>query len=177
MSAVKEIKMIYKGNQEITAMVDEDCYDLVKDYTWTWRPTRGVAANVKGKVILMHNLIVSYSRVTFIDGNKLNCRRENLTTFKGNSHLTRTWNGKNYSHNPKRKFYVVARYATINDRKEAYRKFFSYKDEENNQEQAEKDAIAHAAEVKAWPREKVVSMIMNRIAQRKKAKINKSLKK
>lgn len=65
-----------------TAIVDEADAKAVADYRWTWMPGRGVAAYFHGQTILMHNLIAPHARVSFKDGDKLNCRRENLTAHK-----------------------------------------------------------------------------------------------
>ena len=69
-----------RGGQ--TAIVDEADADAVLGYNWTWMPGRGVAAYFHNQTILMHNLIAPMERVSFRDGNKLNCQRKNLIAYK-----------------------------------------------------------------------------------------------
>lgn len=58
-------------------IVDEDKYDLVKNMRWNWCH-RGVGCNEGCQLILMHNMIAPYQRVSFKNGCKWDCRSANL---------------------------------------------------------------------------------------------------
>lgn len=78
------------------ALVDDSDADAVAGYKWTWMRGRGVAAYLHAQTILMHNLIAPFSAVSFKDGDKLNCRRENLIQHKpAPTARRREYNGKN----------------------------------------------------------------------------------
>lgn len=69
-------KITLKGGQ--VALIDDKYYDLVKGDTWFMLGKKGVASRDGKQIILLHNMIAPFDRVSFKNGNKLDCRRENL---------------------------------------------------------------------------------------------------
>lgn len=62
--------------------VDADKRELVQSFKWNWMKSRGVAAFMRDQTILLHNMIAPFKRVSFLDGNKLNCRRSNMIDWR-----------------------------------------------------------------------------------------------
>ena len=60
------------------AMVDAADLPNVEKYHWTWMHEKGVAAFEGNQTILLHNLIAPYAAVSFVNGDKRDCRRANL---------------------------------------------------------------------------------------------------
>lgn len=63
------------------AIVDDSDYEKVKLMKWHWCH-RGVGSWDKKQLILLHNMIAPYEKVSFKNENKADCRRENLTKVK-----------------------------------------------------------------------------------------------
>jgi hypothetical protein len=65
-----------------TALVDDPDFDLVCRLKWHWT-SAGAQTNMGGKPVLMHRLILAPHDdvdVVFLNGNKWDCRRENMQT-------------------------------------------------------------------------------------------------
>lgn len=67
------------------AMVDAADLLNVEKYHWTWMHGKGVAAYESNQTILLHNLIAPYSAVSFLNGDKRDCRRANLIRWQRSS--------------------------------------------------------------------------------------------
>lgn len=63
------------------ALIDAKDEKNIRGYKWGWCREKGVVAHEKKQKILMHNLIAPYRGVSFVNGDKRDCRRSNLTRF------------------------------------------------------------------------------------------------
>lgn len=136
----------------MVAFVDDKYKEIVKKYKWNWMKGRGVAAFNHDQTTLLHNLIAPYPRVSFIDGNKLNCRRENLIPWKKSEVCgNRCYQGEkispkgNVTDRPKHFRFEIHR----NIKKDGVRYFFLNK-VHYKQKRTKEDALKIAKERAAW---------------------------
>lgn len=115
-----------------TAIVDEKDYKNVKDYKWGWMKNRGVAAFSHSQTILMHNLIAPFPRVSFLNGNKLDCRRQNLTKagFIGRPGIGNPKGLSNIYNDKKQSRLSIRRKVIVDGEKVEYATAFCYKKKE-----------------------------------------------
>lgn len=87
------------------AIVDSDKYESIKNMRWVWCH-RGVGCNDKDQLILLHSMIAPFERVSFKNGFKWDCRKDNLFRTEGPRGL-----GVNIYDHKKAKAYQIHRKA------------------------------------------------------------------
>lgn len=108
------------------AIIDVKYKPLIEKEVWYLRKGVGVYCRDGKSLILLHNMIAPYAYVSFKNGNKLDCRRENLVEFKNND-FVKTRVGENIGHNKEKKFYSVHRGVKVNGSKYRFDTSYSYK--------------------------------------------------
>ena len=84
MSDISEIIIKRKNKESIKIILDKEDYNKISQYKWSYHD-RGAITSIKRKndYILLHRLISppGIKRISFINGNKFDCRKENLSVF------------------------------------------------------------------------------------------------
>lgn len=106
------------------SIVDSNDRKIVENQSWKLCE-RGVFCIDGKQTIFLHNMIAPYISVSFKNGNKLDCRRENLLEFRNND-FVKTRVGSNIWHNDKLKFYAVHRKVILNTSKYWFYSRYSY---------------------------------------------------
>lgn len=136
------------------AIVDADKYELVKDMRWTWCH-RGVGCNHKDQLILLHSMIAPYEKVSFKNGYKWDCRKENLIK------CVSTRKGANIFDYKSEKCFDIHRKVTSGGQKYVccYKVFYGQK---RTKEEAYKKACSVRDEILSMSREEFISFLKSR---------------
>lgn len=140
------------------ALIDDDlAFNKVKDMKWKWWEGKGVFSYSGKRVILLHNMIAPWATVSFVNGDKRDCRKANLTP-----HRPRPCSpfAKRIYHVPKKQAIEFRYSKRINGRICTLTKCFSYKN------QIKEAAIAQAEAAKkqflSMSKEQIMDALTNR---------------
>lgn len=148
------------------AIVDKDFKEVVDKSKWRWcsnQKNRNRVISIEGDPIQLHNLIVPFEKVTFKNGNKADCRKENLLNWceadiskMRHSHLYKNKN-VGLSDRPKRNRYQVFRQVKRGDQEYIFSTSISYGKRYTVQVRSKEEAYKKAIML----RDKVFSLSRN----------------
>lgn len=121
----KEKYLLFELKNGGTGIADFKYQKIVEDATWRWS-NKGIVSYDGDQLVLLHNMIAPYDKVSFKNGLKWDCRRENLVDHRGLEGVP-TRVGKNIYDSTSLYKYCVHRKVIINSHKYWFFTSYSYK--------------------------------------------------
>ena len=155
MPSVRQIRLRSGG----FAYVDKEDAKKVAGYKWTCMNGKGAAAFFKDQTVLMHNLIVPYRQVSFKNGNKLDCRKENLVETKDWPSAKRKSASGNVTVSSSHPFFIVQRNVVEDGVRYQWNTKVSFREVTRTREEAHKIARMKAGWIYALSRGEFIQFV------------------